>query len=211
MTNRPEDLSKGMEENQDARSADRPEEEGPSRPHEKQEHAPLPEKKHEARSVREPKRPKENASLRDRIRLLEEENRDLKDRWIRAAAEMENLKKRTEKERIQWMQSANAELLKAILPVRDDLDRSLKSPADSDPAVFRAGVEMISQKLGALLLSRGVTSMESEGLPFDVEQHDALLHAERDGVPPGMVLEEYEKGYWLNGQVLRHAKVVVSK
>lgn len=200
-----------MEENQDARSADRSEEEGPSRPHEKQEHATHPEKKHEARSVREPKRPKENATLRDRIRLLEEENRDLKDRWIRTAAEMENLRKRTEKERIQWMQSANAELLKAVLPVRDDLERSLKSPADSDPEVFRAGIEMIGQKLDALLQSRGVTPMESEGQPFDVERHDALLHAERDGVPAGIVLEEYEKGYWLNGQVLRHAKVVVSK
>lgn len=211
MTNRREDLSKGMEENQDARSADRPEEGRPSSPRESQEHSPHPEKKHESRSARESKRPKESASLRDRIRLLEEENRDLKDRWIRAVAEMENLRKRTEKERIQWIQSANAELLKALLPVCDDLERSLKSPSDSDPAVFRAGIEMISQKLGALLQSRGVTQMESEGRPFDVELHDALLHAERDGVPAGIVLEEYEKGYWLNGQVLRHAKVVVSK
>ncbi len=200
-----------MEENQDARPADRPEEGGPSRPHEQLEHAPHPGKKHESRSVREPKQPKENASLRDRIRILEEENRDLKDRWIRTAAEMENLRKRTEKERAQWMQFANAELLKAVLPVRDDLERSLKSPADSDPAAFRAGVEMIAQKLDAFFQSRGVTPMESEGQLFDVEKHDALLHAERNGVRAGIVLEEYEKGYWLNGQVLRHAKVVVSK
>jgi molecular chaperone GrpE len=206
-----EGLSKGMEENQDESFVKRPEQGDHSHPHAKQEHASHKDKKHEARSGKDSDRPREKESLRGRIRLLEEENRELKDRWIRTAAEMENLRKRTEKDRTQWMQSANAELLKMILPIGDDLERSLKSSAESDPAAFRSGVEMIAQKLNALLKSRGVTPMEAQGLPFDVDQHDALLHAEREGVPPGFVLEEYEKGYRLNGQVLRHAKVVVSK
>jgi molecular chaperone GrpE len=200
-----------MEENQDEPSVNRPEQGDHSHPHANQEHDSNKIKKHEARSGKDSERPKEKESLRGRVRLLEEENRELKDRWIRTAAEMENLRKRTERERVQWIQSANADLLKAILPIGDDLERSLQTSAESDSAAFRSGVEMIAQKLNALLKSRGVTLMESGGLPFDVNQHDALLHAEREGVPPGVVLEEYEKGYLLNGQVLRHAKVVVSK
>lgn len=200
-----------MEENQDEPFVNRPEQGDHSHPNAKQEHASHRDKKHEAGSGKDTERPRDKETLRVRVRLLEEENRELKDRWIRTAAEMENLRKRTEKDRAQWMQSANADLLKAILPIGDDLERSLQPSAESDPEAFRSGVEMIAQKLSALLKSRGVTPMEAQGQPFDVGQHDALLHAEREGVPPGIVLEEYEKGYWLNGQVLRHAKVVVSK
>jgi molecular chaperone GrpE len=199
-----------MEEKSNDPSVNPPEQGGHSHPHAKQGNSNK-ENKRQSGSKKDAERPREKESPRARLHLLEEENRELKDRWLRTAAEMENLRKRTEKDRAQWIQSANADLLKAVLPISDDLERSLKSSPESDFEAFRAGVEMIAQKLIGLLKARGVTPMESEGRPFDVDQHDALLHAEREGVPPGVVLEEYEKGYWLNGQVLRHAKVVVSK
>jgi molecular chaperone GrpE len=72
-------------------------------------------------------------------------------------------------------------------------------------------VELIYQKLTAILRNRGLVPMESVGMAFDVERHDALLQVEKEGVPSGIVLEEHEKGYLLNRNVLRHAKVVVSK
>jgi molecular chaperone GrpE len=200
-----------MEEKSNDPSVNPAEQGDHSHPNAKQEHSSNKEKKHESGSRKDAERPREKESPRARLHLLEEENRELKDRWLRTAAEMENLRKRTEKDRAQWFQSANADLLRAVLPISDDLERSLKSSSESDFEAFRAGVEMIAQKLNGLLKARGVTPMESEGRPFDVDQHDALQHSEREGVPPGVVLEEYEKGYWLNGQLLRHAKVVVSK
>jgi molecular chaperone GrpE len=200
-----------MEDKSNDSSLNPPEPGGHSHPHANQEHPSRHEKKHESGSGRDSGRPKERESAAARVRQLEEENRDLKDRWLRAAAEADNIRKRAEKDRTQSIQSANADILRAVLPIGDDLERSLKSSAETDAEAFRAGVEMIAQKLNGLLKARGVTPMETVGLPFDVDQHDALLHTEREGVPPGMVLEEYEKGYRLNGQVLRHAKVVVSK
>jgi molecular chaperone GrpE len=101
--------------------------------------------------------------------------------------------------------------LKTILPVLDDLERSLKSSSENDVSGFRNGVELIYQKLFSILKNQGLTPMETVGQRFDVEKHDALLQVEKKGTEPGMVVEEYERGYLLNGQVLRHAKVTVSK
>jgi molecular chaperone GrpE len=142
---------------------------------------------------------------------VEEELERLRDRYLRCVAELDNYRKRTEKERIQLIQSANAELIKQLLPIVDDFERSLKVPAQGDSAGFRDGVELIHQKLNTLLRAQGVETMETIGQPFDVERHDALLHVENSDFPQGTVAEEVEKGYMLNQQVLRHAKVLVSK
>ena len=94
----------------------------------------------------------------------------------------------------------------------DDLERSLKISHDKTKIEdFHRGIELIYQKLESLLENLGVTPMESVGSPFNVEEHDALMQAEKDGVEPGIVLEEHEKGYYINNMVLRHAKVIVSK
>ena len=139
-----------------------------------------------------------------------EENSILRERLLRTAAELDNVIKRTEREKISQTLSANAELLKSILPVLDDFDRSLKSYIEADPAGFRNGVELIHQKLVSILKSGGLTEMEAVGRPFNVDEHEALMQSRIEGVSPNMVVEEFERGYLLNGQVLRHAKVRVS-
>ncbi len=136
----------------------------------------------------------------------------LQDRLVRLAAEMDNMRKRQERECGRLRECANDELLKCLLPVLDDLDRSLKSLQQNKKNLETvAGVELIQRKLLAVLKEFGLEPMQSVGESFDVELHDALLQVEAEDQPPHMVLEEHEKGYLLHGRVLRHAKVVVSK
>jgi molecular chaperone GrpE len=144
------------------------------------------------------------------LQKLQEENEGLRERLLRTAAELDNVLKRTEREKFNFIQSANAELLKSILPIMDDLDRSLKSFNETDPVGFRNGVELIQQKLISILKSKGLTEMETVGQTFDVDKHEALMQSKLEGDPPNKVVEEFEKGYLLNGLVLRHAKVMVS-
>ena len=153
---------------------------------------------------------KKRESLREKLQKSQEENEGLRERLLRTAAELENVLKRTEREKVSIIQSANAGLLKSILPILDDLDRSLKSYNETDPAGFKNGIELIQQKLISILKSKGLTEMETVGQTFDVDRHEALMQSRVEGVPPDQVVEELEKGYLLNGLVLRHAKVMVS-
>jgi molecular chaperone GrpE len=144
------------------------------------------------------------------LRNIDEEKAGLEEWLLRTTAELNNVLKRTGREKAQLIQTANADLIRAILPVLDDFDRSLKSYSDLDPSGFRDGIELIRQKLDSVLKSRGVTCIESVGQTFDVDKHEAVMQSIREGVPPDVVIEEFEKGYLLNGLVLRHAKVMVS-
>lgn len=154
---------------------------------------------------------REVKKLQEALKKAETEVADLHEKYIRSVAELDNLRKRTEREAQQIIRKANRQFILELLPALDDLNRSLKTSSDSKPDDFRAGIEMISKKIGGILKRSGVESMESLGKPFDVEQHDALMQMEREGVEPGMVIEVHDEGYFLNDDVLRHAKVVVSK
>ena len=135
----------------------------------------------------------------------------LRDQFLRKAAEFENYKRRTEAEYLTTVRNANEGLINALLPIVEDLVRSLKSsrPQGEGEAFYR-GVEMIYQKLMRVLEGQGLAPFESLGKPFDVNEHDALLQVARGDVPPGTVVEEIARGYRLNDKVLRHARVVVS-
>lgn len=154
---------------------------------------------------------REVKKLQEALKKAETEVADLHEKYIRSVAELDNLRKRTEREAQQIIRKANRQFILELLPALDDLNRSLKTSSDSKPDDFRVGIEMISKKIGGILKRSGVESMESLGKPFDVEQHDALMQMEREGVEPGMVIEVHDEGYFLNDDVLRHAKVVVSK
>jgi molecular chaperone GrpE len=134
----------------------------------------------------------------------------LRDRWLRCEADLENIRRRAEREKAAWLESANANLMRALLPALDDLERSLKMPDDADPAVFRSGIALILQKFTAALAGQGLAALEALGRPFDTELHEALRVVDAPGAAPGTVVEEYEKGFLLNGRVLRHARVGVS-
>lgn len=154
---------------------------------------------------------RKEAQLKEKLKQARQEIDLLKDRLLRTAAELDNFRKRTEKALSQRIGQANLELILDILPVIDDLERSLKTSPTEGGHDFRRGIEMIYEKWLSILRNRGLESLEALGQPFDVEMHDALLQIEKEGEPPNIVLEVIEKGYALNGRVIRHAKVVVSK
>jgi len=147
-----------------------------------------------------------------KIEQLEKERDDLKDKYLRKAAEFENYKRRTEQEFNSLTKYASEQLITDLLPVLDDFERSLHVSKDRrEFGPFYKGVEMIYQKFKNLLESKGVKPIESEGKQFNVDLHDALMQSPREGVEPNTVIEEVEKGYMYKDKVIRHAKVVVAK
>ncbi len=144
------------------------------------------------------------------------EAEDYKEQLLRTLAEFENYKKRTQREIHQILNNANEKLIIELLPVIDDLERSLKAAAavNTDEGAVRQvvqGFEMIYTKFLQILQRRGLRAMESVGQELNVDYHDALMQAEKADTPPNIILEEFEKGYFLNDKVIRHAKVIVSK
>jgi molecular chaperone GrpE len=134
-----------------------------------------------------------------------------KDRWVRLAAEFDNYKKRTLRERDALIQSANERLIRELLPVVDSADRAAAhTGGDDDSEAFKTGVRMILEELPKILANRGLKEMEAKGLPFDPNLHEALMQVASDE-DAGNVVDVVERGYLLGESVLRHAKVVVSQ
>ncbi len=134
-----------------------------------------------------------------------------KDQLLRLAAEFENFKKRTETEKADFVKFSNEKIIRDILPVVDDFERALsngKKTPDFD--AFYKGVEMIYLKLQKFFDDKGVKPIESIGKEFDVMYHDVLMQIQRPGAAPHTVVEEVERGYTLNGKVIKHAKVIVA-
>lgn len=148
--------------------------------------------------------------LEARLAEAEQQAASYKDLFLRKAAEFENYKRRMENETAQVVRYAHEDLLLALLPVVDDLERSLKNAHDVKDSPFFAGVELIYQKILKVLAKYNVTPFETVGKEFDVQLHDALLQVPKKGVPPHTILEEVERGYRYHDKVLRHAKVIVS-
>jgi molecular chaperone GrpE len=151
-------------------------------------------------------------SVQKKLKEKESELEKVREQLLRTAAELENFKKRTEREMVQIIQSANGGLISDILPVLDDFERFFKASEEHKKSKeLQEGANLIFQKLLATLADYGLKPMESKGTRFNVEEHDALLQVEKKGVQSGVVVDEHEKGYYLNDKVLRHAKVLVSK
>jgi molecular chaperone GrpE len=140
--------------------------------------------------------------------LLAEEHRD---RYLRAAAEFDNARKRAAREREEYTRYANESLLRELLPVLDNFERALQS-ARNEPAAaaVTAGVELIQRELLRVLEKFGVTSFTSVGQPFDPERHEAIARVPAQEQPEGTVVDETARGYLLNGRILRPAMVTVA-
>ncbi len=143
----------------------------------------------------------------------EEQIASLKDQLLRKAAEMDNMRKRQQKERIVVFEQAQAAAIEAFLPVNDDLLRTLQAIEPSeDTASIREGIELVAEKFQGVLQKYGVEAITEKGVPFDVNLHEALMRQPGDeGVPSNQVLEVLENGYKLGERVIRHAKVIVSE
>lgn len=144
---------------------------------------------------------------------LKTELQDAKDRYLRLAAEFDNYKRRTAKERMELIQTAGRDVIVELLPVLDDCDRAQKQLETTDDAqVIREGVNLVFQKLRSTLQSKGVKAMETVGKDFDADLHEAIteIPAPSDDLK-GKVVDEVVKGYYLSDKIIRHAKVVVGK
>jgi molecular chaperone GrpE len=143
----------------------------------------------------------------------ETELADLKDKYLRLAAEFENYKRRTAKERTDLFKTANQELMVALIPVLDDFDRArLHTQGTADPAALQNALDITYNKLSKTLQQKGLTPMEAKGGAFDAELHEAItqIPAPSDDLR-GKIVEEIEKGYYLGDKVIRHAKVVLGQ
>ncbi len=150
-------------------------------------------------------------SLKTKVAELEKMVELYKDQFLRKAAEFENYKKRIESDYLKLTRFAAEDVIVELLPILDDLSRSLKSGRERrDFGPFYKGVELIYAKLIKILESRGVKPIDALGKQFDVDYHEALMQMPKEGVPLHTVIEEVEKGYLLHDKVIRHAKVIVA-
>lgn len=155
----------------------------------------------------------EGSEERSRVEELEIEVSEAKDKYLRLIAEFDNYKKRTIRERMDLLNTAGRDTIVAILPVLDDFDRAKKS-ADDDASSeqFSEGVTLVYNKLHSLLKNKGLSAMDSTGLDFDPEVHEAITEIPAPSEEmKGKVIDTIEKGYTLNDKIIRHAKVVVGK
>ena len=136
-----------------------------------------------------------------------------KDRYLRLAAEFDNYRKRTIKEKAELIKNGAEKTLTAILPVLDDFERALKNmEASEETKAMKEGVELILNKFQKILGQEGLQKIETEGQAFDVDFHEAiaLIPAPSEELK-GKILDCVQTGYMLNDKVIRHAKVAVAQ
>ncbi|WP_149242675.1 nucleotide exchange factor GrpE [Dyadobacter sp. 32] len=148
---------------------------------------------------------------KDPIEGYKSEVAELKDKYLRLYADFENFRRRTAKEKLEMISGASADMVKSILPIVDDFERAKVSfDSSTEIEALKEGVDLIYTKLYKTLESKGLKPMISKGEAFDVEIHESIAQfpAPSDDLK-GKVIDEIEKGYYLNDKVLRYAKVIV--
>ena len=131
-----------------------------------------------------------------------------KDKYLRLAAEYDNYRRRSQKEKENTYSDGKADTVLQLLPVYDNLARALKAEC-SDPNFYK-GVEMTMTQLLGIFAKLGVTPIEAEGQPFDPAEHNAVVHVEDEALGENTVVEEFQKGFKLNDKVIRFAMVKVA-
>ncbi|TRX61286.1 nucleotide exchange factor GrpE [Fulvivirga sp. M361] len=145
--------------------------------------------------------------------VLQDELAESKDKYLRLYSEFDNFRRRTAKEKLEMVQTANEDLIKSLLPVMDDIERAEKSFSEegTDIKAIKEGIELIFNKFKKALEQKGLNSMDDkEGLDFDPEFHEAITQIPAPNKKlKGKVVDTVEKGYLLNEKVIRYAKVVI--
>jgi molecular chaperone GrpE len=164
-------------------------------------------------SAEELKEPAEKETdLETKLQEKEKEAKEHFDRFLRLSAELENFKKRAEKEKGETYKFANENLLKDLLPVLDNLERALEHGREAtNHQALLEGVEMTHKGFGAVLGKYGLTRIEAMGEEFDPNHHEAVMVQEDAQSPPNRVINQLQKGYRLHNRLIRPAMVVVSK
>jgi len=144
------------------------------------------------------------------LEQAQQEAKDLRDEMLRMRADTENLRKRLQKEKQESVQFANERLIKQLIPIFENLDRALKAP-DTNVESLKEGVQMTSDQFLALFKKENVEPIQAVGEPFDPSIHEVLSQMESNDHDENTVIEEYSKGYRMNGRVLLPARVVTTK
>ncbi len=142
--------------------------------------------------------------------LLNEELASERERGVRLLAEFDNYRRRTRQEHALAEQNGRREVLLALLDVMDDFDRALLHLGEAPEAVVN-GLRLIHQRFSDVLHANAVTPFDSEGKPFDPTIHEAMTMINSDGEGSGTVYTEHRRGYFINGELLRPARVGVLK
>ena len=156
---------------------------------------------------------KEEEQEKDPLEKALEEAAELKNRLLYKAAEFENYRKRTLKERAELILNGGEKVITAILPVLDDMERAIANGSKTDdPQVLREGMELIYQKFVKTLEGQGVNKIETKDADFDTDLHEAVAMVPGMGDDKkGKVIDCLQEGYKLNDKVIRHAKVAVGQ
>ena len=155
---------------------------------------------------------KKEGELKKKLEALKTESEAAlaaeKDKYLRLAAEYDNYRRRSQKEKENTYSDGKADTVLQLLPVYDNLARALKAEC-SDPNFYK-GVEMTMTQLLGIFEKLGVTPIEAEGQPFDPAEHNAVVHVEDESLGENLVVEEFQKGFKLNDKVIRFAMVKVA-
>jgi molecular chaperone GrpE len=144
---------------------------------------------------------------------LRRERDEAQEKWLRALAELDNLRKRTRREIVDVRRFAQADALRGFLDILDNLERALQSNAGAadtgTPDPLREGIELTRQRFHSVLQEQGVTAIEAQGLHLDPLVHEAVGQLPREGGEPGTIIEVAQAGYRLGELVLRPARVII--
>jgi molecular chaperone GrpE len=152
------------------------------------------------------------AELLKKIKEVQESAEKNYDLYVRSLAETDNLKKRSQKEKEEWIKFANESLIKQLLPVVDNLEKALAHSNDENALHgLREGVELTRKGLMDTLKKAGLEEVQAAGEPFDPNFHEAVSAQVDDTTEPATILQELQKGYLLNQRLIRPAMVIISK
>lgn len=155
--------------------------------------------------------PVENAEKEEKTEDLSARVLELNDKYLRLYSEFDNYRKRTIKERIEHSKTASEEVIISMLTILDDFDRALKAiPENAEPDPFTEGIQLIYTKFRTILTQKGIEEIKTIGEDFNTDFHEAItkIPAENEEMK-GKIVDEIQKGYTLNGKVIRFSKVVV--
>ena len=168
----------------------------------------------EKKEVSEEEQQQESDEYVDIISKLEKELAEAKDSLLRKAAELDNVRKRVQRERVILFEEAKVSALEEFLPISDDMNRVLDAANELEiDDSFLSGIKMVVGKFEEVLSKYGVERINQVGVPFDVNLHDAMLRqpAPDKKTPSDTILMVIENGYKIGNRVIKHAKVIVSE
>jgi len=180
---------------------------------------PIEEAKESEEEVKAPKKEKKSAKTvkkktqKDKLAEAEEKYKMLNDKYLRLYSEFDNYRKRTSREKLEMSKTATEGLMTDLLPILDDFERAIKSSEEADNMeAIREGEKLIYNKFRKLLEMKGLESFNSVGENFDTDLHEAITKFPAPSEEmKGKVIDETEKGYKLNGKVIRFSKVVIGE